>query len=377
LNTQSRKIRALIVDDAVVIRRMLTETLQSDPEIEVVGSASNGKIALMKIPHLKPDIITLDQEMPELSGTETLKILKKDFPEIPVIMFSAFTERGAAVTLEALNLGAADYVTKPSASSASANSKEESYQELIRKIKGLSKKPNDSAPAAAPISTPVATRAVGIKVASPTQSPIDIVAIGVSTGGPNALAKIIPALPENLPVPVLIVQHMPPMFTRLLAERLDSQSALKVVEASEGMPIESGKVYIAPGDYHLEVSGGPGSSIVKLHQGPQENSCRPAVDVLFRSVSENYGARVLSVILTGMGSDGLKGAEVIRRTGGQVIVQDEQSSVVWGMPAYVAEAGIAEAVLPLEQIAQEIIKRVKRFGPKSRVTKDSPVGGTD
>lgn len=377
MNTQSRKIRALIVDDAVVVRRMLTETLQSDPEIEVVGSASNGKIALMKIPHLKPDIITLDQEMPELSGTETLKILKKDFPEIPVIMFSAFTERGAAVTLEALNLGAADYVTKPSSSSVATTSKEQSCQELIRKIKGLSRKPDDPAPVVASVSNQITARAGGIKLASPTQSPIDIVAIGVSTGGPNALATIIPALPGNFPVPVLIVQHMPPMFTRLLAERLDSQSALKVVEASEGMPIEAGKVYIAPGDYHLEVTGGPSSSIVKLHQGPQENSCRPAVDVLFRSVSDNYGARVLSVVLTGMGSDGLKGAEVIRNLGGQVIVQDEQSSVVWGMPAYVAEAGIAEAILPLEQIAPEIVNRVKRFGPKSRAAKDSPVGGTD
>jgi two-component system chemotaxis response regulator CheB len=198
-------------------------------------------------------------------------------------------------------------------------------------------------------STPAAARSSAERPA--------IVAIGVSTGGPNALAAMLPALPGDLPVPVVIVQHMPPMFTRLLAERLHAQSKLKVVEGQAGMALQAGTVYIAPGDFHMEVQASGASVLVRLVQTPPENSCRPAVDVLFRSVARAYGPRVLAIILTGMGQDGLRGCETIHEAGGRVVVQDEATSIVWGMPGFVARAGLAEKVLPLDTIAAEIVRR--------------------
>jgi two-component system chemotaxis response regulator CheB len=189
---------------------------------------------------------------------------------------------------------------------------------------------------------------------------VDIIAIGVSTGGPNALAEVVPKLPANLPVPVVIVQHMPPLFTKMLAERLDSQTALSVVEGVNDQVVEAGKIYIAPGNYHMVLRRDGACMRLSLNQEPPENSCRPAVDPLFRSVVQNYGGHVLGVILTGMGQDGLRGCEHIREQGGQVITQDESSSVVWGMPGYVTQAGLSDAVLPLPQIAGEIARRVGR-----------------
>lgn len=371
-----RKIRAFIVDDAVVVRKMLADALQADPDIEVVGTASNGRIALMKIPQLQPDIITLDQEMPELSGTDTLKILRKEYPQIPVIMFSAFTERGATVTFEALNLGAADYVTKPSSLDRGVPQKEQTYSELIAKIKGLSRK--EDAPGKVPTPAPSvasnpATRSLPL---APTgHGPIEVLAIGVSTGGPNALAKLMPELPADLPVPVVVVQHMPPMFTRLLAERLNANCPLRVVEATEGLKLEAGSVYIAPGDFHMEVVRSGADLVTHLHQGPQENSCRPAVDVLFRSCVDIFGPRILAVVLTGMGCDGLAGCQEVRKAGGRVVVQDEASCVVWGMPAYVAEAGLAEAIIPLEAMAVEITRRIKQAHAQKTARTDRSLGG--
>jgi len=380
--SEMRKIRTLIVDDAVIVRKILTDTLQADPEIEVVGSASNGRLALMKVSQLKPDIITLDQEMPELSGTETLKILRKEFPEIPVIMFSAFTERGAALTLEALNLGASDYVTKPSNFDRGGTTKEEIYSELRSKIKVLGRKeeasgrpPYSSVPKAA-LTEKIAVEPKKCPLAPMGQGPIDVLTIGVSTGGPNALAKVLPALPADLSVPVVVVQHMPPMFTRLLAERLDAQCALSVVEATEGMKVEAGTIYIAPGDYHLELVRSGADILTHLHQGPQENSCRPAVDVLFRSCVNVYGPRVLAAVLTGMGSDGFIGCQQIRQAGGRVLAQDEASSVVWGMPAYVAEGGLAEAIVPLDEIASELTRRITQGNIKRVSRPERPSGGT-
>ena len=354
------KIRVLVVDDAVVIRKILTDVLSADPDIEVVGTAANGRIALQKIPQVNPDIMTLDVEMPELNGLDTIPLVRKDYPKLPIIMFSTLTERGGQATFEALSRGATDYATKPANVGSVTNAKEAVKGELIRKIKALALRSGVQAPtAAAKIlgSLPQQSSSI-IAKKKHINVPIQIIVIGVSTGGPNALAKVIPAIPENIGVPILIVQHMPPMFTRLLAERLDAQSPLHVVEAGAGMKIQAGNVYIAPGDFHLEAVRGDGEVRTHVHRGPQENSCRPAVDVLFRSVVPLYGPGVLGVILTGMGQDGLHGCRHIKESGGMVVVQDEASSVVWGMPGYVAEAGLADAIVPLDYVAAEICKRV-------------------
>lgn len=345
------KLRVLIVDDAVVVRRILTETLSADPDLEVV-TAANGRIALSKLDQVNPDIVTLDMEMPELDGLSTLKEIRKVRPKLPVIMFSTLTERGASVTLDALAAGANDYLTKPANVGSVALALARVKDELIPKIKALCKQ--DKVEAAPPAESkprivvpPLARLGAGV----------DVVAIGVSTGGPNALSELLPRLPKNLAVPIVIVQHMPPIFTKLLADRLASQCQIGVVEGAAGMKLASGKAIIAPGGMHMIVKRVGDAAVVELNTEPPENSCRPAVDPLFRSVANVYGARTLGIILTGMGSDGLRGCEVIRSKGGQVFVQDEATSVVWGMPGFVARANLADAQLPLGRIAPEIVTR--------------------
>jgi two-component system chemotaxis response regulator CheB len=350
------KIRVLIVDDSVVIRRLVTEVLSGDPEIEVAGIAANGRIALDKIIQIHPDVITLDVEMPEMDGLQTLEKLRKSHPRLPVIMFSTLTERGAVTTLEALSLGASDYVTKPANVGSATAAKDRVRADLIPKIKALCGR------SATPATKPGAgAKAKAAPVFFPrTQSGrrVEVVAMGVSTGGPNALAALLPRLPADFPVPVMIVQHMPPMFTRLLAERLHANSALSIREARPGQELRSGEVWIAPGDYHMVLEKTAAGARIGLHQEPPENSCRPAVDVLFRSVARIYRDSALAVILTGMGQDGLRGCEAVREAGGQILAQDEASSVVWGMPGFVAQAGLADKVLRLDQIADELIRRV-------------------
>src|SRR5713226_2289289 len=327
-------IRVLIVDDSVVVRQVLSEFLRSDPEIEIVGTASSGSLALSLIPQLKPDLVTLDLEMPGMDGLETLAGIRKLSPRLPVIMFSTFTERGAAITLEALSRGSAD------------GARQRVRDELIPKIKSL------CAPRV-PFRLPVATIAPkGARV------PIDIVAIGTSTGGPNALADLIPQFPADFPVPIVIVQHMPPMFTRQLAERLNALTPLLVQEAQEGKKLTAGQVWIAPGDYHMTVARRASGVVLTMNQRPSEQACRPSVDVLFRSVAETFGAHALAVVLTGMGADGTRGAQAIREAGGEVIVQDEATSVIWGMPGSVLAAGQADRICPLRFIAAEVVRRV-------------------
>jgi two-component system chemotaxis response regulator CheB len=361
-----KKIRVLVVDDAVVIRKIVTDVLADDPEIEVVGTAANGRIALQKITQVNPDLVTMDVEMPDMNGLECLKALRKTHPKLPVIMFSTLTERGANATIEALTYGASDYVTKPANIGSVGMALQRVREQLIPKIKSLCQASGPMAPAApartpapAPAPSPIASPALASAAALPThRGAIDIVTIGVSTGGPNALAAIIPQLPGNLPVPIVLVQHMPPLFTKFLAERLNSQSPLEIREAAGGEELLPGTVYIAPGDYHMVVERKGARIVTALNQAPPENSCRPSVDVLFRSVSEAYRTAVLAVVLTGMGQDGLRGCEDIKRWGGSVFVQDEATSVVWGMPGFVARAGLADRVLPLDEIAPELTRRV-------------------
>jgi two-component system chemotaxis response regulator CheB len=352
------KFRVLVVDDAVVFRKVVSEELSGDPELEVVGTAANGRIALARLAQVNPDLVILDVEMPEMDGLATLKELRKTYPRLPVIMFSALTERGAAATLEALALGATDYFTKPTGTSGLEESREVLRKELIPEIKALCRRQAAGvAPAPAP-PPPAVSR-------GPTacSRPIELVAIGTSTGGPNALAEVFARLPAAFPVPIVIVQHMPPMFTRLLAERLTAQSALQVHEGSSGAVLRPGHAWIAPGDHHMIVARDATQARLLIHQDPPENSCRPAVDVLLRSVATAYGAAALTVIMTGMGQDGLRGCQLLKEAGGPILAQDEASSVVWGMPGYVARAGLADRVLPLALIADEIVRRVGRGRP--------------
>lgn len=346
------KIRVLVVDDAVVVRSRISKILSIDPELEVVGVAANGRIALAKIPQVNPDIVILDIEMPEMDGLQTLSAIRQIYPHLPVIMFSTSTRTGASATLEALSLGASDYATKPSNLGSVEAINQHIQADLIPKIKVFGA-------IATPLTTPstVAHPVVFPFYTNPKQ--VDVVAIGVSTGGPNALTVLLRELPANLSVPILIVQHMPPMFTKLLAERLSSKCQIPVNEAVPGVVLEPGQAWIAPGDFHLVVQRDKGVVRLATNQAPSENSCRPSVDVLFRSVAEVYGAGAIAVILTGMGQDGLHGCKCIREAGGQVLAQDKVSSVVWGMPSFVVNAGLANQIVTLDQMASEIMRRIR------------------
>jgi len=364
LNTQPliatlpARIRVLVVDDSVVMRKILSDALSEDAEIEVVGTASNGALGLQRVMQLSPDVVTLDIEMPEMDGIATLREIKRQFPRTRVLMCSTLTERGAGISLEAIALGADDYVAKSFRPGEAAN---DFRNQLVPKIKQFFRHPRSggSAPYTRDPVHPGFDRSVSRPVAVRKQTVRPkAVAIGVSTGGPNALAEVIPALPPDFPLPVFVVQHMPPMFTRLLAERLQAQSKLEVVEARDGMVVAPGSVYIAPGDFHMCVVRRGTRVILQTNQDAMENSCRPAVDVLFRSVGQVYGGATISVILTGMGQDGLRGVEFLHGQGAYVIAQDEPSSVVWGMPGFVVRAGYADSVCDLKAVAPEIIRHL-------------------
>jgi two-component system, chemotaxis family, protein-glutamate methylesterase/glutaminase len=351
------RIRVMVVDDSVVIRRLVTQALEQDAMIEVVGVASNGAIGLQRIPQFNPDVITLDIEMPDMNGLEMLRRIRREYPQLRVIMFSTLTERGAAVTLEALTLGADDYVAKISNEGSLDRSMARLREEMIPKIKQFFRVAGQSAAAAMPARAyGSAVPAAGARpIAQSLQLPPKVVVIGVSTGGPTALGAMLPLFPTSFPMPILVVQHMPPLFTRLLAERLNATCQMRVEEAREGDPVEPGKILIAPGDFHMKVASRGGVIRVCLDQSPQQNSCRPAVDALFASAAELYGGAVLAVVLTGMGQDGLQGVKLLKARGARVLVQDEASSVVWGMPGAVVNAGLADRVLALDEVVPEIL----------------------
>jgi two-component system chemotaxis response regulator CheB len=342
------KIRVLLVDDSAVVRRLVANALNRDADLEVVGTAADGRMALERLAELTPDVVLLDLEMPVLDGLQTLVALRKSHPRLPVIMFSRFTQRGVEATVHALTLGADDYVPKPGDGLDVAACIE---QLLIPKIKLLCKRREPSGTAARRDAAELPRTATG-------RSRVEVVVIGTSTGGPNALAELLPAFPADWSTPILIVQHMPPQFTTRLAERLTEKSRLRVREAIADEKVSASQAWVAPGDYHLLVRRQGASIRLALNQETPVNSCRPAVDVLFRSVVEVYGSGTLAVVLTGMGHDGLAGCERVRAAGGQVLVQDRTSSVVWSMPGAVAEAGLADQILPLEHLGNEIVRRV-------------------
>jgi two-component system chemotaxis response regulator CheB len=354
------QIQIMIVDDSLVVRKVLMNVLSTDPDLAIAGWASNGRLAIAKLQTLRPDVILLDIEMPEMNGLETIPGIRKILPHTPIIMFSTLTERGAEATLDALALGASDYVAKPSNQNMAATS-EAIHRDLVPKIKALchfSPRVQNSPVGVTRPSAPQPRPQIRFHAPTLVPAHLKIITIGVSTGGPDALARLLPAFPANFPLPIVIAQDMPAIFTTLLAKRLAAKCALPVQECTAGDLLVPSCVWIAPGDYHMVVQNDNHLMRLGTHQGPRENFCRPSVDVLFRSVAAVYGASALGVILTGMGQDGLKGCEALSAAGASIIVQDEASSVVWGMPGFVARAGLAEKVLPLDQIGNEIIRRV-------------------
>lgn len=362
-------IRVMIVDDTPIVRRVLTQVLEEEVDIIVVGTANNGLEALERLPRLTPDILLLDIEMPGMSGLELLGELRRTDSTIPVLLFSSLTERGAMVTIEALLLGARDYVTKPSMLGSASAARDYIRRHVVSRLRGILGR----GPTTALVSSPTPVTLTKPWLPEPSK-PVDAVVIAVSTGGPNALSELIPALPANLPVPVFIVQHMPVTFTQALARRLDQTSSLTVIECIGPSPVAAGEVWVAQGGVHLTVQRRDDEIWVVPDNGDPENFCRPSADVLFRTAVETFGGRLLGVVLTGMGNDGLAGCREIRNAGGQVIVQDKASSVVWGMPASVADAGLAERALPLLEIAPEIVRRIAASRPWFLPNYVAPVG---
>jgi two-component system chemotaxis response regulator CheB len=336
------KIRVLVVDDSALMRRIISRIFESDASIELVGTACDGFEALLKIEQLKPHLVTLDVEMPGLDGMETLCKIRERHSGVRVIMLSSLTEQGAQITIDALMRGASDYVTKPA---------KEGYEhlgtELLFKVRQFFRRPCGNFAGGAAVSpATLATRRI----------PAEICAIGVSTGGPSALVEALPMIPKSFPLPIVVVQHMPPMFTHMLAARLNTVCQIPVVEGEEGMILEPGQAVIAPGGFHMRVVKSGHDLAIRLDEGERENSCRPAVDVLFRSIVESLNGRAIAAVLTGMGQDGLLGAQQLKARGATILAQDQASSVVWGMPGAIVAANLADAVLPLGDIIPEILQ---------------------
>jgi two-component system chemotaxis response regulator CheB len=362
-----------VADDAVLFRRLLAEMLASLPGVEVVGTATNGRIAVQKTRELRPDLLTLDIEMPEMDGLAVLdELARNGQQEMEIIVVSALSRRGGDLTMRALEKGAFDFITKPEAASPE-QARQKLLEELAPRIRAVSNRVEVRAilrgnpPQARPLPAVVLTQPASAARAaggdgivsrmgriSNHQKP-EMVLIGVSTGGPVALAQLLPAIPRDIGVPILIVQHMPPIFTKSLAENLDSKCAVHVCEAVHGEFPEPNTAYIAPGGRQMRLGSGPENRpVIELTDDPPENNCRPAVDYLFRSAAIRFPGRAMAVILTGMGSDGTVGLRLLKRQGCYVIAQDETSCVVYGMPKAAVDAGVTDVILPLNSIAGRI-----------------------
>ena len=374
-----KNIRVLVVDDTIVYRKAVSDILSEMPGVEVVGVAHNGKIAVSKIQTLKPDLLTLDIEMPEMNGIEVLQYLQQNAPQTSAIMVSTLTSEGGDLTMRALELGAYDFILKPSTTNIN-DSKLQLRTLLTPLIKAFQTGRTTVGSMQSSLRTGVATRKVGTVARSQASAPTtgtrigmptagiirrqgksEIVTIGISTGGPNALARMMPMFPGDLGVPIVIVQHMPPVFTKSLANSLNAKCALTVKEAQDGDPLQANVAYIAPGGKQMKlVASTDGTNrLIRITNDPPENSCRPSADYLFRSVADYYVGRTTAVIMTGMGSDGTKGLQVLKQKGALIIGQDEQSCVVYGMPKAPAELGLTDVVAPLDKIAAEIMKSVR------------------
>jgi two-component system chemotaxis response regulator CheB len=361
------RYRVLLVDDSAVIRGIIRKVLTTDPEIEIVNSVGDGQRAIDAVKRDPVDVVVLDIEMPVMDGLAALPRLLEVDPTLKIIMASTLTQKNAAVSLQALAAGAADYVPKP-ASHGDVYSAEDFRRELTAKVKalgearrrvgarfGLAKSSAAGEQANAPARQAPASGAA-LTLRKPAMLPPKILCIGSSTGGPQALMTVIGALKNGLNLPILITQHMPKTFTGILAEHLKKIWGGPCAEGVDGEPVRPGRIYVAPGERHMEVGGERDKPVIRITNGPPENFCKPAVDPMLRSVSRLYGGHVLTAILTGMGHDGLLGGRAVVDGGGTVIAQDEATSVVWGMPGAVATAGICAAVIPLHSVAGEIKK---------------------
>ncbi len=355
-------IRVFLVDDTAAVRHILTQILEEDPDIVVVGTACDGRQGLDRLQRVEADLLILDVEMPGMGGLEMLKELKVSRPELPVLVFSSITERGAMVTIEALSLGASDYVPKPAMVGTAAEARDYIKTSLLGKIKTLLRRDSKPSVTPTPQPRPVASQLQHHRI----PSRVDLVVIGASMGGPRALGQLIPALPGDFPVPILVVQHMPAVFTRALATRLNQNALLSVAECDSSQRAEPGQVWLAAGDYHMTVDKVGDNTLVAPQRSEPVNFCRPAVDILFASAAKAYGPNVLAVVLTGMGHDGLEGCRQLAKAGAQILVQDQPTSAVWGMPGVVSRAGLACAELPLQDMAAEIMRRVNRGRPTFR-----------
>jgi two-component system chemotaxis response regulator CheB len=406
-STTTGTLKVMVVDDTITYRSILSRILSTIPDVGETVTAANGKLALEKLAASHYDLVLLDIEMPEMDGLQCLNIIRTKFPRVGVVMVSGMNRKCADITIQALEAGAFEFIPKPDSGDLGANTTllRDNLSGVLRHFKArrqrqqartdASQASNTRSTPARPTERPTAPErdrdahrggaltgpstsatsssrdlrtpppAQAVPAAPPAKvtppRKIDVVVIGVSTGGPNALGELIPKLPANLGVPILLVQHMPPVFTASLASSLDRKSPLTVKEAADNEPVTANTIYIAPGGHHMTVENYAGGVRVKLNDEAPENSCRPAVDVLFRSVAATYGRNILSVVLTGMGSDGALGVKVLKQQGGcHSIIQSEKSCVVYGMPRAVAEMNLADEVLDLDQIAERITQYVTK-----------------
>jgi two-component system chemotaxis response regulator CheB len=354
MQVETNKVRVMVVDDSAVMRKLISNLLARDSEIEVIATAIDGDFALSKIDQLKPDVVTLDVEMPRMDGLKTLERIVSKY-RLPVVMLSSFTEGGAAATMQALEMGAVDFVCKPKVASQIGSMADE----LISKVKAAAR--SNVAALNLRLGNPVGRKAKPPVPAMPPDN-AQILAIGASSGGPHALRYMLPRLPVDFAAPILIVQHLPEAFTRMLARWLDEMCAIEVKEATAGELAMPGRAYIAPAKAHMKVKKVTGGAEIQLERGAPVSGHMPSVDVLFNSVAESFGASATAVILTGMGSDGATGLGEIRKAGGHTIAQDEESCSVFGMPRVAIQRGCAKHVLALADIAPHLISRIGRSG---------------
>ena len=362
----SRRIRVMLVDDAVVVRGLFARWVEAEPDLEVVATLRTGRDAVNQLERVDPDVVVLDVDMPELGGIAALPLLLEKKRDLVVIMASTLTRRNAEISLRALSLGAADYIPKPG-SNREVSASTAFRRDLIEKIRQLGlrakrlrhgikarvSRPHKSAPSI----VPAAEEITPLRLRQMPLTPPRVLVIGASTGGPQALNRLVVQIDTVIQrAPVLITQHMPPTFTAVLAEHLARVSKFPVREASDGEEVNAGAIYLAPGGKHLKVERRDGMAVIAIDDGPMVNFCKPAVDPLFASAAQVWGSKVLALVLTGMGSDGLAGAKEIVAAGGHVIAQDEETSVVWGMPGQVTNAGLCSAVLPLPEIGGRITR---------------------
>jgi two-component system, chemotaxis family, protein-glutamate methylesterase/glutaminase len=349
--SDSAAIRVMIVDDSAVYRGVMRQALEKDASIEIVASATNGKNAIDEISRCEVDVVLMDLEMPVMDGLTAIPQIQQKRPETRIIVASAFTALGSERAVKALTTGASDCIQKPTTLGVGL-SLEDYGKQLVAKVKQFSRTTRK------PLPTPT-LKPPSVEAPFHERTP-ELLVIGSSTGGPNALSAFFKVLPKRPPFPIVVVQHMPPGFTKMLAERIQADCGIACVEVTGVMPLESGRIHIAPGDHHLVVTGSPSQPLLKLNMDPPENFCRPAVDPLFRSAAKTYGSGVLAVVLTGMGDDGARGSVEVVRTGGRVMIQDEATSVVWGMPGAVFRAGVAQRVLPLNELAHQVASMAER-----------------